>query len=296
MDPLSPQDQDLLTRTVLSEAGQDGMPGMAAVASVIRNRVASGQYGADPSDVVLAPKQFSSWSLPGNDPDSPSRWKSDSPQYQQASQIVNSVWSGKTSDPTGGADHYLNPKIVQAQNGSLPEWAQGQPTAQIGGHAFYASPQAAPSMIALPSSSDIAATRTALGIPQFQAVSSSGPGPTVMLPTGGSPTGSPSPTVPAATATGVPATGYAANVTPDDIAATAKMLGVSNAPGTQRPSSSQFHADGFTESSDARNASRGGQDRSEYRLSECRCRRNANCRSCIEHGDSGHWRGITALY
>ena len=226
MDQLSPQDQDLMTRTVLSEAGQDGAPGMTAVASVIRNRVASGQYGSDPSDVVLAPNQFSSWSLPGNSPDSPSRWKPQSPQYQQASQIVNSVWSGKTPDPTGGADHYLNPTIVQAQRGSLPGWAQGQPTAQIGGHSFYASPQAAPSMIAMPSSSDIAATKASLGIPQWQAVPSSGPGPTVMMPTGGSPTGSPSPTVPP-----VPATGYSANVTPDDIAATAKMLGVgTNAP------------------------------------------------------------------
>lgn len=224
-----------MTRTVLSEAGQDGTPGMTAVASVIRNRVASGQYGSDPSDVVLAPNQFSSWSLPGNSPDSPSRWKPQSPQYQQASQIVNSVWSGKTPDPTGGADHYLNPAIVQAQRGSLPGWAQGNPTAQIGGHSFYASPQAAPSMIAMPSSSDIAATKASLGIPQWQAVPSSGPGPTVMMPTGGSPTGSPSPTVPPP----VPATGYSANVTPDDINATAKMLGLNAIAKTGAPQTSQ---------------------------------------------------------
>ena len=137
-DDLSPQDRDLLARTVLSEAGTDGPQGMAAVASVIKNRVASGNYGASPSDVVLQPGQFSAWGLPRTDPNNPSRWSTKNTDYQKAAGIVDSVWSGATPDPTGGADHYLNPAIVKARTGTLPQWAQGQPTAQIGGHAFYA--------------------------------------------------------------------------------------------------------------------------------------------------------------
>ena len=137
MADLSPQDLDTVTRTVLSEAGQDGDPGMAGVASVIKNRLDSGQYGSSPTAVVQAPNQFSAWSLPPKDQNSPTRWSSSDPQYQRAAAIVNSVWSGKTPDPTGGADHYLNPQIVTAQKGSLPSWAAGQPTAQIGGHSFY---------------------------------------------------------------------------------------------------------------------------------------------------------------
>lgn len=135
---LSPQDRDLLTRTVLSEGQQDGAPGMVAVASVIKNRVTSGGYGDTPHDVVLAPNQFTAWSLPRNDPNNPSRWSTKNPDYQKAAAIVDSVWSGQTPDPTGGADHYLNPDIVKARTGTVPQWAQGASTAQIGGHSFYA--------------------------------------------------------------------------------------------------------------------------------------------------------------
>src|ERR1700688_4394369 len=119
-DDLSAQDRDLLTRTVLSEAGTDGAPGMAAVASVIKNRIASGNYGASPSDVVLQPGEFSAWGLPRTDPNSPSRWSTKNPDYQKAAALVDSVWAGKTPDPTGGADHYLNPAIVKARTGTLP--------------------------------------------------------------------------------------------------------------------------------------------------------------------------------
>jgi hypothetical protein len=42
---------------------------MAAVASVIRNRLAAGGYGRTPSEIVHAPYQFSPWNPnPGNDP------------------------------------------------------------------------------------------------------------------------------------------------------------------------------------------------------------------------------------
>ena len=143
MDPLSPQDLDLATRTVLSEAGVDGDPGMIAVANVIKNRVASGQYGATPSDVVTAPNQFSAWQLPKTDPNNPSRISAQSPQYQRASQIVGSVFTNQIADNTGGADHYLNPSLVK----TMPGWAQGTPTAKVGSQSFYASPQATPDLL-----------------------------------------------------------------------------------------------------------------------------------------------------
>jgi hypothetical protein len=203
-DDLSPQDRDLIARTMLSEAGQDGPAGMAAVASVIKNRVESGQYGASPSDVVLQPRAFSAWDLPRNDPNNPSRWSTKNPQYQQATTLADSVWSGDTPDPTGGADHYLNPAIVKAQRGTLPDWAQGKPTAQIGGHAFYAS---TPRALAFdePSQSDINETAGMFGIKPVTA-----------------PTGITAPTV-------APAP-FASNVTPDDLAATAKALGLGPTP------------------------------------------------------------------
>jgi hypothetical protein len=38
---------------------------MAAVASVIRNRLAAGGYGRSPSEIVHAPYQFEAWNPPG---------------------------------------------------------------------------------------------------------------------------------------------------------------------------------------------------------------------------------------
>jgi spore germination cell wall hydrolase CwlJ-like protein len=56
---LSGSDLDSVTRTILAEAGGNATPAsMAAVASVIRNRLAAGGYGRTPSEIVHAPNQF----------------------------------------------------------------------------------------------------------------------------------------------------------------------------------------------------------------------------------------------
>jgi spore germination cell wall hydrolase CwlJ-like protein len=59
------QDLDSVTRTILGEAGPSATPAsMAAVASVIRNRLAAGGYGRTPSEIVHAPNQFEAWNPP----------------------------------------------------------------------------------------------------------------------------------------------------------------------------------------------------------------------------------------
>ena len=75
---LSGDDLVNVTRTIMAEAGENATPAsMAAVASVIRNRLAAGGYGRTPSEIVHAPYQFSPWNPnPGNDP---SRFPADSP-------------------------------------------------------------------------------------------------------------------------------------------------------------------------------------------------------------------------
>jgi conjugal transfer mating pair stabilization protein TraG len=132
---LSPRDRDLIIRTVIGEAGNQGPQGQAAVAHVIANRVAAGTYGKTPAAVVLAPNQFEPWStrskeLQAIDPKSAA--------YQNVGDIVDMSQSGDIPDPTGGATHFLNPDIVrQRRGGTLPNWAQ-QPTATIGEHQFFA--------------------------------------------------------------------------------------------------------------------------------------------------------------
>lgn len=132
---LSARDKDLMIRTILGEAAQEGPQGQAAVAHVILNRTASGDYGKTASQVVLAPNQFEPWSTK---PRALMAIKPDSPAYRETSDILDMVKNGDIPDPTNGATHFLNPAIVKTRTGgSLPGWAQ-KPIAQIGNHTFYA--------------------------------------------------------------------------------------------------------------------------------------------------------------
>src|SRR6185312_12341538 len=99
MPDLSPRDLDLITRTVIGEAGQEPDVGKAAVASVILNRMKQ-KSAPDAASVVLAPKQFTTWQ------DRPGELAAISPKskaYQDAYNIVKNVVSGDTPDPTNGA-------------------------------------------------------------------------------------------------------------------------------------------------------------------------------------------------
>ena len=134
-------DRDLMIRTILGEAANQGLEGQAAVAHVIMNRLAAGRWGATPSAVVLAPNQFEPWStrraeLMAIDPNSVA--------YRNVGDIVDMVQSGDIPDVTGGATHFLNEKIVRGRRGgSLPSWAAA-PVAKIGEHTFYRPDDAKP--------------------------------------------------------------------------------------------------------------------------------------------------------
>lgn len=132
-------DRDLAIRTVLSEAAGEGPQGMAAVAAVIRNRMAAGKYGGrTAAEVVTAPNQFEPWNTPGNGKkNDPLGYKPGSRDYEDAGRIVDAVFSGRVADPTGGMTHFYAP-VAQAQLGrDAPKWARG-PSKRIGGHMFFA--------------------------------------------------------------------------------------------------------------------------------------------------------------
>jgi spore germination cell wall hydrolase CwlJ-like protein len=132
---LSPRDRDLIVRTVIGEAGNQGPQGQAAVAHVIANRVAAGTYGKTPADVVLAPNQFEPWSTRKNEL---LAINPNSAAYRNVGDIVDMSNSGDIPDPTGGATHFLQENVVrQRRGGSLPDWAQ-QPIARIQDHTFFA--------------------------------------------------------------------------------------------------------------------------------------------------------------
>lgn len=125
---VSGEDWNALVNTVIAEAGGEGPEGMAAVAHVIANR--ANTRGQSLGEVVRAPHQFEGYSNPGS---ASQQAQQDPAMRAQAEEIVRNVLAGTLPDPTGGADHFHNGSVS-------PDWAAAMsPTAQIGGHQFYAS-------------------------------------------------------------------------------------------------------------------------------------------------------------
>jgi hypothetical protein len=134
MPDLSQRDLDLITRTVIGEAGDEPDLGKAAVAHVVLNRMK--QKSADnAASIVLAPKQFTTWQ------DRPAELAAISPRsqaYQAAYNIVRNVAGGNIPDPTNGALNYANVDLVRrAGNTSAMKWINGMTNGQIiGSHTF----------------------------------------------------------------------------------------------------------------------------------------------------------------
>jgi hypothetical protein len=121
------RDTDLLVRTVVGEAANQGKIGRQAVAAVARNRAM--QSGKALADVLLEPKQFSAWDDPKTRPKMDALKPTDA-LYQTVLGEVGPVLAGEV-DPTNGADHYYAHKTI-----APPEWAKGE-GAEIGDHRFY---------------------------------------------------------------------------------------------------------------------------------------------------------------
>ena len=148
LGPMSAQDRDIAIRTILGEAADQGVGGQAAVAHVLRNRVADDRFGSSLSEVALAPQQFSAWNEGPGGNDLVNRYQPGDPLYERVGSIVDGVWSGQINDPTGGATHYYSPAGMNQlvadghQSNVTPRWlqeenaARGEAPVQIGGHIF----------------------------------------------------------------------------------------------------------------------------------------------------------------
>ena len=139
--------RDILIRTIIGEAANEGPEGWAAVANVIRNRANDPRWPDQPGAVALQPKQFSAWNSGAGGNDLVRRYKPSDPIYQRVGAVVDQVMSGGP-DNTGGATHYYSPRGMEAlvsegsQSNRLPGWLQqenerrGGNTVTIGGHIF----------------------------------------------------------------------------------------------------------------------------------------------------------------
>jgi len=131
---LTVDDRDYLIRTIAFEASGEPRKAKIAVAYVVLNRKKSGRWGDTIKAVVTQPGQFEPWTTKRTEIEGLS---GDDPRYQSAAVIADTVLSGQTPDPTGGAIYFLNPTIVrERRGGALPSWAHGEGL-PIGNHTFY---------------------------------------------------------------------------------------------------------------------------------------------------------------
>jgi hypothetical protein len=137
---LSPEDLDVGARTLLTEAGNQGEKGLAAVAAVLKNRATAGNptWGKSISDAALARNQFEPWNYANTGkPNDPTRIDPTSTRYAMAKNILQGVATGAIPDPTGGATHFYAPRAQAALGRPAPSWARGKQGMDIGDHRFY---------------------------------------------------------------------------------------------------------------------------------------------------------------
>lgn len=125
----------LLAITIFMEAEGEPVEGQIAVGCVIRNRVKA-KKGFTYADVILAPKQFSSWNDPKRGLDiyrNPHALsKAQREILTQCNHIAQGILTDAILDNVHGADHYLNKTIF-----NRVKWAAKMKKVKIiGNHMF----------------------------------------------------------------------------------------------------------------------------------------------------------------
>lgn len=133
MPSLTARDIDVLARTVYGEARGEGDLGMLAVAWVVVNRARKYRLGI--AEACLKSIHFSCWNnARENDANQLSMMTADigDKLFARAMQAALEAAHGLFPDPTEGATHYFNPRLVR------PDWASGHADyVTIGNHRFY---------------------------------------------------------------------------------------------------------------------------------------------------------------
>lgn len=106
---------------------------MDGVSHVLNNRLNLNVFGVTLADVCVRAAQFSCWNT--NDPNRAqmARLRDDDPVLQQCKDSLSAAISGLSPDPTFGATHYYDKRMMNP-----PTWRLGATqTAEIGNHLFW---------------------------------------------------------------------------------------------------------------------------------------------------------------
>jgi hypothetical protein len=137
-----------------AEARGDGVAGMRAVVAVVMNRSRSAAYPAHPCDVIGQTGAFEPVAKDGYRATALALRRRALAPFPHPPSVLNAaalqmarllVWNlaqgAEHPDPTGGATHFLAPKVLRARGQPLPRWAGlFERTARIGGHHFFRAP------------------------------------------------------------------------------------------------------------------------------------------------------------
>jgi spore germination cell wall hydrolase CwlJ-like protein len=121
MPAMSPQQRDLIIRTIAAESSGKTPEEGQGIAHVILNRITSGRYGRTPEKVLFAPKQFEPWADPRGS-NYPMRHKPGTTKYEKAQDALEAAMGG--DDITGGATLFWGPKAQAALGRPAPKWGR----------------------------------------------------------------------------------------------------------------------------------------------------------------------------
>lgn len=131
---LTKQQADYITRTIAAETSGKSPEETQAIASVILNRINSGQYGSSPEAVLFAKRQFEPWMNPAG-ANYPMKISPTSQRYLDAQAALEAALAGE--DITGGATHFWGPKAQEALGRNPPSWSYKAPGVDIGETRFH---------------------------------------------------------------------------------------------------------------------------------------------------------------
>lgn len=129
---MTPEDIDVMARTIFGEARGEPLEGKIAVAWVIKNRADNPSWWGDSIfSVCKKPFQFSAWNQ--GDPNRP-KMICVTPQdeaFSECLMVTAGVLTRNYPDITGSANHYCTKNLN-------PPWSKGkEPVAFVGNHKFY---------------------------------------------------------------------------------------------------------------------------------------------------------------
>ena len=141
-----------------AEARSDGVEGMRAVIVAVLNRARDPAFRDHPCATVGQPGAFEPVDEPGYRRTAEALRRGRLPPFPRPASVVDRralevarllafrmAHAAGFRDPTGGATHFLAPRVLARRGQAVPAWARGlERTARVGGHHFYRRPAPAP--------------------------------------------------------------------------------------------------------------------------------------------------------